>query len=229
MVGSPAAAPSSSQPRAHGLRKHRSPPRLLQRRRIGLGQWTSGSASRPRRHPPQTGQVVPFRVPSAAHSYPLMPARSAGGYLPLFVMQCATVASCQRRLASLSQCVLDSIPRRRTNSCFQPRSYGAATGLGAFRRERGRRTPLPDGLGIESGSAGDAPSIPPELNRHSPGLWPNAYPRARLANRPNSWASCTTGPLLPWSVILSSASEVATLGHQRPYALTCSPLTMKNL
>jgi hypothetical protein len=66
------------------------------------------------RHPPQTGQVVPFRVPSGAHSCPPMPLRSRCKYLPVLAICCATIASCWRRLETLNQQGFD-VARGSTN------------------------------------------------------------------------------------------------------------------
>lgn len=79
--------------------RHRSRCRDRRRGRV-IGIWR---ATPPHRHLPQTGPVVPFRVPSGAHGCPGMPSRSWGNFLPVLAMRCATVASCWRQLRSLNQ------------------------------------------------------------------------------------------------------------------------------
>src|SRR2546428_280692 len=60
-----------------------------------IATMSSGSRAQPRghRHPPQTGQVVPLRVPPSTHGCPLMLARARSKYLRVSAMRCATIPS----------------------------------------------------------------------------------------------------------------------------------------
>ena len=70
--------------------------------RPGIGAEGISEQTRRRRHPPQTGRVVPFFVPSRPPACPPVPFGGRRNYLSVFRIRCATIAWCRRRLLSLS-------------------------------------------------------------------------------------------------------------------------------
>ena len=139
------------------------------RRVIGISRATPAQ-----RYPPQTGQVVPFRVPWRARGCPGVPERSRPKCLPAFAIHCATIASFWRGSGSLDQQVDGSIPARLTNLFPSgPVSVTRATGsprpVRAARAPRSRAPVAPRAApGRSSRRAGRAPRAVPSPRPRTP-------------------------------------------------------------